>query len=76
MIAFRPRWHHPSLSVMTGHVSELSELIAAHAPLLFSLLVPLTLLLTRPWGLVNQLPWLLQTKLHKRSSALPLRGKP
>jgi hypothetical protein len=40
------------------------------------LLMPLTLLLTRPWGLVNYIPWLLQTKLHKRSSALPLRGKP
>ena len=32
MIAFRPRRHHPSLSVMIGHVSELSELITTHAP--------------------------------------------
>ena len=76
MIAFRPRRHHPSFSVMIGHVSELSELIATHAPLLFSLRMPLTLLLTRPRGLVNQIPWLLQTKLHKRSPALPLRSKP
>ena len=68
--------HHPSFSAMIGHVSELSELIATHAPLLFSLRMPLTLLLTRPRGLVNQIPWLLQTKLHKSSPALPLRSKP
>ena len=76
MLAFRPRRHHPSFSVMIGHVILLSELITTHAPLLFSLCMPLTLLLARPRGLVDQIPWLLHPKLHKRSPALPLRGKP